>query len=827
MILKIVYALILSSAINNIAHADNLMLSEVINSFSVSPIQIVYSNDYLQADQISVNKKISSINDLYNYLHRLGYQLKQVNEHTYLIKPRQADTKNSNQRMLYWQIKAMDSGQRITSAKVTLESGSRQMSNNSLRSGFVFLQYPADTYQITAEAEGYISKTLTLDLSVNAIRQQNINLQKQPKKLGNLYVTASLYDFSQYGVANQNIITADELNDNPHLGNDPIRSASKLPGLVSNGISARPHARGGKQNESQVMLNGLTLRNPYHFKDFFSIFSTINLTYVEDVSVYAGVFPVKHGGYISSVMDIQSIEPSDALFANASLGLLNSHMTVAQKINEQSSYLASYRSGGDFFKSKLIEFETGDPSFDDLFLQFNHRFDNGFSISAQALNSRDKINLFLQEEDEKTKARYADNNYWITVDKRLNDVWDTRHTLFTQTSTTDRFGELTDNEIQGSIFEKSRSSFQGLHSTLTYQASQKMTLNFGALFQHEKTKIDYRKHTSGSDFIDLLLNPNLSSRSRIHSFNNKGKRQAYHANVRYQFTKKFFADMGLRYDTQDWIHKKQKSPRLNLSYFYDDSLTFRIGSGRHYQEQSIDSVLLEDDELGYFEPEAADISVFEVQKRLSKTYALRGELYYKKYHNVQPYYENLLIGLHLQPELFTDRIRVEPEGAFSKGIDLTFDARHENINWSLGYSFSEVKDVIDSQEVYRSWDQQNALKLGFDWFGEKWQVHSIFKYHTGWPITEVTFDNSQINIGQRNAVRHKDFLNLDLKISYDFSFKGKKLRYWFQLANATNQDNPCCSEYTFEENDLGVLSLTKQQKYWMPIIPSMGIDINF
>lgn len=802
-------------------------LAKAIESVSSDYTQIVYSDDFLNVENVIVDRPIKSIYALKQFLISIDYDLAEVKNGIYLIRPAQkVDQSVEATPIAIGNIIDQESGYQIIGAEISVE-GSNEVLGVNNKTGYYFTGDNKNKLNISIKAKGYIKQLDEIDFESQQVISKNYKLQKAPEELENLYVTTSHFDFNSVNQANQSILSRDELLSTPHIGNDPARAVSKLPGITSNGITARTHVRGGKQNESQVVLNGLAIRNPYHFKDYFGVFSSINLSYVDELSIYAGVFPVKYGNYISSVMEVQSSEPSDDLFVDLSLGLLSSHITFGESFNTNSQYLVSYRSGGDLLKTDILDVDAGDPSFDDLFLHLQQEFDNGSVIKGNLLHAKDTINLNLVNEDEKARAKYIDNNYWLSLDKPINNKLELEGVIFYQTNNTNRNGELFDDELQGTIFEDRRTKYYGLSTGFNFRASDDLAYSFGMMLQRETTKIKYSSVFNGGDFLTDILNPNQIDRSRNHLFKNSGIRKSLYGNLRYRFNSSFYGDFGLRFDDQDWNNEFQVSPRMNLSYFYDDTLTFRLGLGRHFQDQYIDGVLLEDEQLMYFEPESADIAIFEIQKQLTDRYDVRTELYYKAYNDVQPYYENLFIDLHLHSELFSDRIRVEPESAFSKGVDVTVSGYYDQFNWSASYSFSEVKDVIDGNEFLRGWDQQNTVKLNFEWFWRKWQFNSLMQYHTGWPRTIVNEVNGTLVIGNRNGIRNKDFLNLDLRVSYDTLIKGKKAKYWLQLNNALNRENQCCSEYSYEMNDAGDLILINEQKDWLPLIPSIGFDISF
>ena len=77
----------------------------------------------------------------------------------------------------------------------------------------------------------------------------------------------------------------------PDLGEDPIRSVHRLPGAAASGLSSRSHFRGGEHNETAIFLNGLQLMDPFHIRNYHSIFSSIDARAISGVEAYTGGFP--------------------------------------------------------------------------------------------------------------------------------------------------------------------------------------------------------------------------------------------------------------------------------------------------------------------------------------------------------------------------------------------------------------------------------------------------------------------------------------------------------------------------------------------------------
>ena len=84
--------------------------------------------------------------------------------------------------------------------------------------------------------------------------------------------------------------------------NDIVGAFSVTPGVITTGDQGgQLYVRGGTPIQNKVLLDGMTIYNPFHSIGYFSIFET---ELVKNVDIYTGGFESKYGGRISSVMDI-------------------------------------------------------------------------------------------------------------------------------------------------------------------------------------------------------------------------------------------------------------------------------------------------------------------------------------------------------------------------------------------------------------------------------------------------------------------------------------------------------------------------------------------
>ena len=108
---------------------------------------------------------------------------------------------------------------------------------------------------------------------------------------------------------------------------DVLRIVLSLPGVKSAGeISSGFNVRGGASDQNLILYNGGTIYNPAHL---FGMFSAFNPDVVSDMELYKSIIPVKYGGRISSVLDINTREGNKKKFqGSGSLGLLTGRLTL-------------------------------------------------------------------------------------------------------------------------------------------------------------------------------------------------------------------------------------------------------------------------------------------------------------------------------------------------------------------------------------------------------------------------------------------------------------------------------------------------------------------
>lgn len=189
---------------------------------------------------------------------------------------------------------------------------------------------------------------------------------------------------------------------------DVLKVLTALPGVKSVGeVSGGFNVRGGATDQNLILFNDGTIYNPTHL---FGIFSAINGDVVKDMELYKSSIPVKYGGRLSSVLDINGKEGNKKEFkGSASIGLLTSRLMLEGPLfSEKTSFVAAGRTTySDWILKELPEksgYSNGSAGFYDMNLSITHTANPYNSFYANGYFSQDR---FKFDEDEKYGYRNA------------------------------------------------------------------------------------------------------------------------------------------------------------------------------------------------------------------------------------------------------------------------------------------------------------------------------------------------------------------------------------------------------------------------------------
>ena len=788
-------------------------LQQWINELEQTGISLFYSSDYLDANKLNQPLSLKSIDvkSLNAAIKPLRLFIKHVDADFYVI--RHADQPAITTVLIHL---FNDSNQ------TEIEQFQLQQNNQTIlkaQNGVILLSgLHLDKLHGTLMAQDYYAKTINQTLLPGQTKVIHIGLSPLPLKLSDIHVSTSLINY--HNTQNNQFLSRQDIAKQINFNHDPLRSSNNLAGTTSNGISGKVHTRGGHENESLILLDNHELRNPYHFNDFFAFFSIINDSVVDSIEYYSGIFPVKYGGRLSSVMDVQSDQWVGLATHQLNLGLLNTSYTYRHQNDLQNSYyLLALRTGGQLINDHLIADLTVKPEYDDGYFKSTQEINQYWQMSQHVLVARDELSV--DQDEEMAEAGYHDQNLWLQwhfddfAQHQMN--WQLygsrRHDI--------RQGTLLNENSLAVVDEDITSHFQGIKFNHQWQFNPQLLLDYGFNFSVEDTQIKSMRSAIHQGPLVEALDLDRSQ-ERLFVFDEHGYAVQLYSNLRYQITDQWTTDIGFHYHNQQWTQNEGLSPRFNVAYFASSQSVWRLGLGRHQQSQHIDELLLEDDEPMYFEPASADLAVLEFNHQFVSGWQFRSEIYFKKYSQTHPYFENLFNGYHVLPDLFYDRIKLTPNDAESAGAEFTLSGQYKQLNWSASYAYSDVKDEFENMEISRSWNQRNALKINLNMPLDAWFFHLNINYHNGWPRTAIDETDGGVHLAVRNQQSFHDFYQVGIKLNRTWSRDWGKWQVDLQLANALNTENACCRNYQLLDG-----ALTYEEKNGLPLVPDIRFSFNW
>jgi outer membrane cobalamin receptor len=620
-------------------------------------------------------------------------------------------------------------------------------------------------------------------------------------------------------------LSREEINRSANAIGDVTRILQNLPGVAGSEGSATLNIRGGGPEDTLIALDGLELSEPFHLRDFFNIFSTLDSSVMGHVDLMTGSFPAEWGDHMGGVVDLNLATPSENQSSSLTLGTLDSGFTVAGATAERNTnWLFTARGwypdvvlNVDKDPTELINTDCYD-----LLGKVEHRITPRTTASFTVLDSLDNLGYrnIHPDETDKSDAKETSAHAWLTTQTNWSDSTSVRSILAVGRLWRGREGSIAGGDTL-QISDRRGFNFVEVKQDWRAGLSERQQLRFGFEAKTSDARYDYTRVGDDTPAVDAHLRPHEES-------------LGFYASERIQLTRTAVAELGLRRDRQSIDGRSQMSPRLNVVWAITQSSSLRLGWGRYFQSQRLNELQVEDGVTQFASPERAEHRSASFEHRFAGGLTMSIEAVDKPMTNVRPRFENMLNPIDVFPEAEDDRIRIAPQRSRATGIDLRLAGKAAaNTAWWFGYTRSRAVDTIDGRDVPRAWDQPNAASGGLNVeVGESWDANFAAAYHTGWPTTPMfavrTADGIEIVPGQRNSERLPAWFRLDARLTKLIRSRSGTLALTLDLINATDHRNVCCVSDVFaiEENN-GMLGVTRRERSLVPIFPTLNARWQF
>ena len=678
----------------------------------------------------------------------------------------------------------------------------------------------------------------TLVIVRDAPRATELPPVSTPVAIDQIVVTPSHYGLLGGQPEQRQFLSREEVRALPHFSDDVYRAINRIPGAASTDVSANFNIRGGERNEVEVLLDGLSIYEPFHVKDLSGVFSTLDAEAIGAVDILTGGFPAEYGGRMSGVIDIASLTPT-ARRTEVGISLLNSRVLSAGTFSDdRGQWLFSFRPG---YLHQVLQWldstNTVDPSYYDLLSKVQWQFSSSTVISGNLFLSQDRLKLDDVDQDALSKSR--DSYLWLNARSAITPRLYAQNVVALGRIHRERDGQYDNGpEDNAKLHERRSFDFASLKNNTTFDLTSRQTLKGG--FEVRRSRADYAFAAHSFQLNSLLHFATGYTVDRLVDTHPSGNDASAYVSDRRAVRPNFIVEAGVRSDRQSYTPDgTHVSPRLNVGWAMTPSTSLRAAWGRYVQPQGIEELQVEDGVQEFFPAQRSTHTVVGIDHLFPHGWSMRLEAYDKRLSHLRPRYENLLDNLALFPELQGDRLRIAPQSGTARGAELLV-RKESNGPWSgwFSYARSSARDSIDGRMVPRSWDQRDAVTFSVNYgHADRWNVSLAGVFHSGWPTTSISpylvpigGGNYQlrINPGPLNDDRLPGYGRVDLRASRSVPIASGRLSFFVEAINLFNQANVSrVAGFRITADDNLTLTTKRVTESIVPLVPSFGITWQF
>ncbi len=198
-------------------------------------------------------------------------------------------------------------GEPIIFANLVIE-GTTIGGNSDEQGFFTLTDIPVGEQNLIVSYIGYEDITTLVSVKESSINYYKVEISPGGIQLGAVDISAERQQARTEVRISKLQVSKKQIKALPSTGGDAdlLQYLQVLPGVISTGDQGgQLFIRGGSPVQNKILLDGLTIYNPFHSIGLFSTFET---EIIRNVDVLTGAFNADHGGRISAVVDINTRE---------------------------------------------------------------------------------------------------------------------------------------------------------------------------------------------------------------------------------------------------------------------------------------------------------------------------------------------------------------------------------------------------------------------------------------------------------------------------------------------------------------------------------------
>jgi hypothetical protein len=633
-----------------------------------------------------------------------------------------------------------------------------------------------------------------------------------------------------------------EMASLPHLGGDFYRALTLLPGATGNDVSAQFYVRGGRRDETQILIDGQELYEGFHLKDRDSALSLVSPEAIGAADLNTGGFTAEYGDRMSGVLDMTTVAPTGPRRFRLGLSALSAHIGGSGVFGgDEGGWIAEVRRGTTDLVGQLLGAE--DPEFWDAFGKVDRQLGARHGLRLNALYSGDRLSFreTVDGESKNFETDYSNAYLWLTHQAYLRSNLVLESAVSVAQIDRDRRGVEDEEGAEFLIRDRRDSEILALRQSWDYMVAGDHSLEVGWQVREFDTEYDYVGTRNLEDPLAQIRHDFEEDLTAVvDEF--KDLHEVVHIADRFQPLKPLTVEVGARWDRHSLTKESFVSPRFNLAYAVGKSGVFRLAWGRFNQSQRPYELSVEDGEDAFKPVEKSEHRILGFETFLegqasSRGVALRVEVYQREVGNPRPQYVNLFEPLNTFPEVEPDRVLIEPQKSLAEGFEIFMRGGFgQKVGWWANYSFSSTEDEIGGRWVPRLFDQTHGVNLDLDWrVSALWRLNTAWRFHTGWPTTPLTLitapdeeDEEELEIipvlGPLNSDRVPAYHRLDLRVSRQWKTRRGFATFFADIQNVYDRQNVAGFDIEIDD-EAGTLNRVSEA--WTGVLPSVGLKFEF
>lgn len=726
----------------------------------------------------------------------------------------------------------------IPSVTVTLE-GTTTGAASDFEGNFRIDNIPPKTYNLKIQAVDYKPQVI-YNVVVTSGNAQTLTIEMEANNISLNEVVVKANPFQKNAETPLSIqsLSAQEIKSNPGGNFDISRVIQAFPGVGGTSGSVGGYRndliiRGGAPNENVYYLDGIEVPVINHFATQGSAggpTGIVNISFIEDVSLYTSAFPSKFDNPLSGVLQMKQRRANpDKVQGNVRLSATELAVTADGPINKKLTFLSSVRRSYLQLLFGALQLPIS-PSYWDFQYKLDYKINKNLSFYTLGIGAID--NFSFNTPDKQT----AENIYILKSNPTINQ-WNYTNgyglkglmkkgywnLTFSRNMLNNQLNKFEDNQnpvesqrilrIRSTEAEnKLRFDFNKYYNTWSY--------SWGLMAQYAQfeNEVYSRVRAEIKDANGNIVQPAyiINANTNI----NLWKYGAFAQVAKNLFKDRLNLSFGIRTDGNSFTTDGSNlvntiSPRLAASLLLIENLKFNASVGRYYKMPTYTVLgyqaagVFTNKNSRYIQSDHA-VAGFEYIPKSGMRFTLEG--FYKLYNN---YPVSAVDGISLANKggdfsvLGNEPVSADGKGR-SYGVEFQFQQKFtKNFYAVLSYTYYK-SEFTNANGLYApaSWDNTHLLSfIGGYKFRRNYELGVKFRYQGGAPYTPFDMAASQRNYlstgaavydyTQFNQLRLGSFHSMDIRLDKKWNYRKWSLDVYIDITNLYRSVQPEYPKYTF------------------------------